>query len=44
MDDIRAKLNAQLKQMGCPYRVGDPRVEAWHEGYRAGLGFARRAA
>lgn len=38
-DDLRNSLNDQLHEMGCPYLVGDDRLEAWQAGYRAGLRF-----
>jgi hypothetical protein len=29
-------LGAELREMGCPFSVGDPRCQVWLDGYRAG--------
>lgn len=35
-DEQRADAQS-LKEMGCPYRMGDPRTPLWLEGYKAGV-------
>ena len=37
------KLDSELRELGCPYSVHDPRALAWMRGREAGLAIARRA-
>jgi hypothetical protein len=37
-------LNADLRELGCPYAPGDPRVRPWLDGYKVGNSRAYEAS
>jgi hypothetical protein len=37
-------LEAELREMGCPFSAGDPRCQVWLDGYQAGTRDGYRGA